>query len=152
MRRRNPQPVASEELRVEVFTLCEFARDEGRGRCTIVGTFDRIAVPAFPTTLRFDVVIRLRFAICHELQHSIAFHIVDPDGRPARPPMEGPLTLEPFEDHHSQVVYGMLRLTDWVAQHPGEYGIDLYVDRHFQARLPLVILSSSQAAGASFGG
>ena len=57
-------------MRVEIFTLCDFAQESG-GKLTIVGTFDTIIARNFPCIHpQLSVVIRLRFDLLEFKTHS----------------------------------------------------------------------------------
>ena len=67
-------------MKIELFTFCDFAQENG-GKLTVVGTFDTIIARNFPCIHpQLSVVIRIRFDIWEFKQHTFRIETRDLDG------------------------------------------------------------------------
>jgi hypothetical protein len=67
-------------MKIELFTFCDFAQENG-GKLTIVGTFDTIISRNFPCMHpQLSVVIRLRFDLWEFSNHNFRIETRDLDG------------------------------------------------------------------------
>ena len=64
-------------MEIEIFTLCDFAQDNG-GKLIIVGTFDSMQAKAFPVRHpACAIACRLRFSKKEHGPHSITVRVID---------------------------------------------------------------------------
>lgn len=83
-------------MRVEIFTFCDFAQDNG-GKLVIVGGCDSLTVPSFPYVHpRLFVAARVRFSLPELGLHRFKLAFADLDGREVLPPVEGEVNLRGF--------------------------------------------------------
>jgi len=75
-------------MEIEVFTLCDFAQDNG-GKLTIVGTFDSIGTKKIPATHpSCSLATRLRFSEKETGDHTFKFRLIDAERKELIPPIE----------------------------------------------------------------
>ncbi|EDY16465.1 hypothetical protein CfE428DRAFT_5996 [Chthoniobacter flavus Ellin428] len=126
-------------LRIEVFVLCETAQ-EFDGRLNLLGTFETIRVAALPVVLPLlTVAIRLRYWSDEEGVHRCVIRLIDADGRPILEELCGDFVVGASNGNSSDVTNILVKLQDLCLGDEGEYGMELYLDDHLEASLPLNI-------------
>ena len=81
-------------MKVEIFSFCDFAQENG-GKLTVVGTFDTIISRSFPCVHpQLSVVIRLRFDLWEFANHSFRIECNDLDGNVSLEPIKGSLDVK----------------------------------------------------------
>lgn len=127
-------------MRVELFTLCDFAQAEPTGKMNLVGTFDRIFAKEEPVKRSlFAVAARLRFEAHEEGARSVVLSFIDSDGQRVMPLLRAQFTVklppgEPSATLNYVMVIPQLKLPRF-----GDYQIDLAVDDKVEATLPLYV-------------
>jgi len=127
------------EMRIELFTLCEGAVDQG-GRLSLAGTYEVIQCPCFPTTVpKLTIAMRLRFWPGEAHHHSVRLCLVSPDGKWFGGAFEGTITLTPPDLERSSAHHFILDVLGVPFERAGEYAVDFYLDDHFESRIPLFV-------------
>ena len=67
-------------MEIEVFTICDYAQDNG-GKMTIVGTFDVINASTIPFLHPCFVALRLRFQKSEAGHHKVVMKLSDKDSK-----------------------------------------------------------------------
>jgi len=124
-------------MKVEVFSLCDAATDN-RGKLNILGTFDQIYSTKMPVVHpACAIALRMRFDKMEEGVHKVNIQLVDPDGRPVFPPMEGKVHPRMADDVDSVAVNLILNFQHMKFESFADYQINLAVDDQSVASLPL---------------
>jgi hypothetical protein len=127
---------------VEVFALCDAATDYG-GKLNLLGTFDSIVTRQFPCLHpHCAVALRLRFERPEEGDHRFRIGIVDEDGKPVTPAVDGNLGVR-CPPHVSSVAANVvLNINGLTFARPGRYSINLAVDNRHEKSLPLAVMQA----------
>ena len=124
-------------MNVEAFLLCDAATDSA-GKLNILGAFDTINSPNFPTMHpQCYIVVRLRLQRIESGSHQVTIHIIDDDGKFVVPALDGNFTVEIPASDRSGNVNIILNLQGLKFDHAGEYAVILAIDGKEAARLPL---------------
>ena len=127
-------------MKVEIFSLCDFASADAAGKLNIIGVFDTIHASQAPVVHGFCfLATRIRFEKIEEGLKKFKISFVDIDGKPIMPVVEAQVQvrLAPNAQHAiAQVVSAM-----WQIKLPcfGEYSIDLAIDGRQEASTPLYV-------------
>ncbi len=127
-------------MKVEIFTLCDAATTDAAGKLNILGSFDRLNAQQAPVTHpQCALAIKLRFEHSEEGQKRIQIAFIDSDG----------VSVMPTLDTNAQVQFGPADVTATASlilviqqlklPRFGEYSIDLKVDDHPVASIPLLV-------------
>ncbi len=124
-------------MKIEVFALCDAATDN-RGKLNILGTFDQIYAAKMPVVHpACAIALRFRFDKMEEGSHKINLQLVDPDGTPVFPPMEGKVHPRMAPDIESVAVNLILNFQHMKFETFADYQINLTIDDVSEASLPL---------------
>jgi hypothetical protein len=127
-------------MKVEIFSLCDFATSDSGGKLTIVGVFDVIWARQVPATHGLcALALRIRFDRIEEGLKKLKVSFIDSDGNPVMPAMEMQIQVQVpayAQQANVQVVFliPQLKLPNY-----GEYAIDLAVDSRQEASTPLYV-------------
>jgi hypothetical protein len=127
-------------MKVELFTLCDFAQAEPTGKMNLLGTFDRIHAKEAPIVRSvFAVAARLRFEAHEEGTRTVALSFIDSDGQRVMPLLRAQFAVkippgEPGVPLNYVMVVPQIKLPRF-----GDYQIDLTVDDKVEATLPLYV-------------
>jgi hypothetical protein len=125
-------------MKVEIFSLCDFASADAGGKLNIIGVFDSIYAKEVPATHGLcALAIRIRFDRIEEGLKKLKISFVDSDGNPVMPSMEMQIQVQIpplFQEANVQVVFliPQLKLPSF-----GEYSVDLAIDGRQEASTPL---------------
>ncbi|MHB8519725.1 MAG: DUF6941 family protein [Limisphaerales bacterium] len=123
----------------EIFALCDAATVSG-GKLNLLGAFDSIHAAQMPAVhAQCAVAARLRFMRIEEGQHRIKLNVVNEDGRPIMPSIDGVLTVNFGVDDESAVTNFIVNIHQLKFEKLGQYSIDLAVDGRHEASLPLFV-------------
>lgn len=132
-------------MEIEIFSLCDAATDYG-GKLNILGTFDRIGARQFPTAHpHCSVAVRMRFERIEEGEHRVRINIVDDDGKPIGPTIDGSIGVRFPADLSSLCANLVLNINGMKFDKPGSYSIDLAVDGRHEKSLPLNVVRMDPA-------
>lgn len=125
-------------MKVEIFSLCDFASSDASGRLNIIGVFDSIYAREVPATHGLcALAIRVRFDKIEEGLKKFRISFVDSDGNPVMPAMEMQIQVRVppiFQQANVQVVFLIPQVK---FPNFGEYSIDLAIDGRQEAATPL---------------
>jgi hypothetical protein len=127
-------------MKVEVFSLCDFATVDAAGKMTIVGIFDTIYSRQIPITHGLcALAIRISFGRVEEGVKKFKLSFIDADGSSVMPAMEAqiPVQIGPQQSNPTAQVVSIMsqiKLPNF-----GEYSIDLAIDGRLEASVPLYV-------------
>ncbi len=126
-------------MKIEVLTLCDAATDE-RGKLNVLGAFDTLWLRQIPAVHpQCAVALRFRFTRLEEGDHAIKIIIMDADGKPIMPPMEGKLPVRMPAEANTVAVNLILSIHGLKLASYGEYAVDVAMDGRQEASLPFFI-------------
>ncbi len=127
-------------MRVEIFALCD-AATEHQGKLNLLGTFDTLNAAAFPSRHpQCAIALRMRFSRIEEGPHRVRIRIVDEDGAPLVPALDGQFEVRCRPEVDSASANLVLTLQALPLTRPGRFAIDLAVDGREEASLPLYVV------------
>jgi len=127
-------------MKVELFTLADYAVAVPGGKLTIVGTFDRLTPPKLPYQQPpFYLVGKLRFDATETGEKRIKFTISNPDGKMigALPEVKVPVALR--GDDYTASMQVVLAINGLPLTEAGDHSINLLIDDKTEATLLLTI-------------
>ena len=130
-------------MNIEAFLLCDAATDQ-RGKLNILGAFDNIFAKKMPTMHpACAIAARIRFEKIEEGSHTIRIHIIDEDGKPIGPKLQGNMNVSIGDDVDSRTANIVLNIQRLKFEKYGQYRIDLAIDNQIKASLPIHVLPLS---------
>jgi len=132
--------ISDRDMRIEVFVICEGATEQN-GRLSLVGTYEMIGVPAFPSVMpAITIAVRVRFWPAECRRHLVRPEITNPDGGCVVRTGESPITLNPPNPDRS-IAYNVIgQFKEVQFDQPGEYSVDFYLNGCIESRLPFCVL------------
>jgi hypothetical protein len=127
-----------EAMKIELFTFCDFAQENG-GKLTIVGTFDTIISRKFPCVHpQLSVVIRLRFDLWEFSNHGFRIETRDLDGEMNIEAISGNIEVKGVGNATavSHLLFGISNLR---FKAPGVVNFVLFLDDKEAGTIPLYI-------------
>lgn len=137
-------------MKLELLTLCDYAKGETSGKLYIIGIFDRIYVQQTPgPSPNFAIAARLRFEAVEKGVKTVVVSFVDSDGGKVIPDVSVQMNVEvpPGESTTTANVVVMLPPVNLPCH--GEYSIDLAVDARLEGSVPLYVQRQPPQALAS---
>jgi hypothetical protein len=132
---------------VEVFALCDAATDTG-GKLNLLGAFDRINTRQFPLVHpHCAIALRLRFDRIEEGEHQVKINIIDADGSPVIPGIDGKIGIKFRDDMQSLCANIVFNMNGLKLENPGSYSIELALDGRYEKSLPLTVAEIPANAG-----
>ena len=126
-------------MNIEAFLLCDCATDQ-RGKLKVLGAFDSIYARKMPTVHpACTVAARIRFEKIEQGEHKVRIDVIDQDGRPIVPRLNGNISVRARDDVGSSVVNLILNLQRSKFENYGEYRIDLAIDGKVEGSLPFSV-------------
>lgn len=126
-------------MNVEVFVLCDAATDN-HGKLNILGAFDSIWAQKVPVVHPFcAIALRIRFLRIEEGTHPIRINVVDEDGKPVMPSIDGNLNIKFSTDDESLAANLIVNLQGLKLERFGNYSIDLAINGRHEASVPLFL-------------
>lgn len=126
-------------MNIEAFVLCDAATDS-QGKLNILGAFDTLFLQNIPSVHpHCSVAARLRWERIEGNEHNIAIHVIDEDGKPVIPPLEGKIQVGFMENAPTAITNIILNIQGLKLEKFIEYTVDLVVDAKHEASLPLYI-------------
>jgi hypothetical protein len=125
-------------MKIEVFTFCDFAQENG-GKLTIVGTFDTIISRNFPCVHpQLSVVIRLRFNIWEFANHGFRIEARDLDGEMSIDTISGNVEVR-GAGNTTAVSHLVFTVSNLPFKNPGVVNFVLFMDDKELGSIPLYI-------------
>lgn len=126
-------------MKLEIMALCDAATVSG-GKLNILGAFDSIQAPQLPIVHPFcTLALRLRFSRVEEGDHQLRLSMVDADGRPLFPNIDGKMSVRFTTDEESVAGNFLINMQALKFEREGAYAIELAVDGRHEGSLPLAI-------------
>lgn len=135
-------------MKIELLTLCDYAVAVPGGKLTIVGTFDRLAVPKLPYQQpSFYLVTKVRFDLTEAGEKRLKFVFADPDGKEigALPEVKVPVKLR--EEDYTAAMQAVLRINGLPLSQAGDHSVHLLLDDKIEATALLTIQLAQPKAG-----
>jgi len=127
------------KMQIEIFALCDAAIAD-MGKLSMLGVFDTIWVIKTPALHpQCTIALRARFERSERLEHKVAVHFVDVDGKNVIPPAQGAITINFPDEQGSSSTNLILNIQGLKLERIGEYSIDLVIDGQQKASLPLFV-------------
>ncbi len=126
-------------MNIEAFLLCDAATDQ-QGKLNVLGAFDNISPKTVPMKYpACAVVVRIRFEKVEEGDHPTRINIIDEDGHPMGPILDGNISVKTSPGLDSLAINLILNMQGLEFKKYGKYRIDLAVDGQIKGSLPLTI-------------
>lgn len=127
-------------MKLELLTLCDFAKGEPNGKLNIIGTFDRILAPQVPSPAPLcAIAARLRFEAIERGSKTVTISFVDSDGVRVIPDMNVQMNIQVPPNETSATANVVVMLAQVNLPSYGEYSIDLAVDARLEGSIPLFV-------------
>jgi len=140
-------------MKVEIFSLCDFAQAEPTGKMNLIGTFDRLYAKEAPIVRTvFAVAARLRFEAHEEGARTVALSFIDSDGQRVMPLLRAQFNVKLQPNESSATLNYVMVIPQIKLPRFGDYQIDLAVDDKVEASLPLHVRQRSAPAAHPPGG
>jgi hypothetical protein len=126
-------------MRLELFSLCDFAADYG-GKLSVVGVFDNIFARQMPAVHQHCcLALKIRFDKIEEGQKRVRLTISDDDGKPILPAMEIPINVVMPADARTNAIQVVANIGGLKLERFGEYSIDFALDGRHEGSIPLFV-------------
>jgi hypothetical protein len=133
-------------MRLELFTLCDYARGEPNGKLYVIGTFDHLFVPQVPVPLPMcAIAARLRFEADETGQKQLSITFVDSDGGKLIPDLTMQMNVQVAPGESTVTANVVVMLPQITLPRYGEYAIDLIVASKSEGSVPLYVQRPGQA-------
>jgi len=125
-------------IKLELFTFCDFAQENG-GKLTIVGTFDTIISKNFPCIHpQLSVVIRLRFDLYEFGNHVFRIETRDLEGEMSMETINGNIEVKGV-GNASAVSHLVFSISNLHFKNPGLINFIIFIDDKEVDSIPLYI-------------
>jgi hypothetical protein len=119
------------------------------GKLNILGAFDGIFAAQMPCKHpACTIAVRVRFERIEDGDHKIRVQIIDRDGKPLGPKLDGNISVRFRDDSDSSVVNLVLNIQGLEFKAFGRYRIDLAIDGQMRGSLPFDVREVPKQAGA----
>ena len=124
-------------MEIEIFTLCDFAQDNG-GKLIIVGTFDSMQAKAFPVRHpACSIACRLRFSKKEHGPHTISVRFIDGQNNELVQPLEAEIMVEEPKSSEHSTINLVINYNNIEFKNAGRYSFELSMDGEWKSGLPL---------------
>ncbi|MDR1215979.1 MAG: hypothetical protein LBK25_04785 [Treponema sp.] len=125
-------------MKIEIFTFCDFAQENG-GKLTIIGTFDTIIARSFPCIHpQLFIVIRMRFNIWEFAKHTFRIETCDLKGDMCMDTINGNMVVNSV-DNTTAVSHLIFTISNLYFKSNGMISFVLYIDDREVTSIPLYI-------------
>jgi hypothetical protein len=125
---------------IEIFALCDAATDSG-GKLNILGAFDRIYVRQLPAVHpHCAIALRIRFDRIEAGEHRVRISLIDADGKPVIPSLDGNINVNIPPDLTSICANLVLDINGLKLEKADLYSIELAIDGRHEKSLPLTVV------------
>lgn len=127
-------------MKIEIFTLCDYARSEPTGKLYVIGTFDHMFSHTEPIQYPlFAIAARIRFERIEQGSKTVTLAFVDADGAKIMPDINAQLLVQVPPDESTATLNFVVVIPQISLRQFGEYGVDLAVDGRQEGSIPLYI-------------
>jgi len=127
-------------MKVELLTLADYAVAVPGGKLTIVGTFDRLALPKLPFQQpSFFLVGKFRFDATEVGERRLKFVFTDPDGKEigALPEVKVPVAIR--DEEYTAAMQVVLRINGLPLTQVGDHSVNVVIDGRTEGSASLTI-------------
>lgn len=127
-------------MEIEIFTLADFAADQGNGKLTVVGTFDTLFCPQLPAVQpAFAVALRMRIANKEAGKHLFEVKMLTPDGKQINS-IKGDMDVKvnPHSDYATLNL--VFNFNNFKLEKAGKYAFEFHFDGEFRSGLKLIVI------------
>ena len=136
-------------MKLELLTLCDFAKGEPSGKLYVIGSFDHIFSNQTPVAAPMCAIAsRLRFDVVERGAKTVTLSFVDADGGKVIPEINMQMNVQFPPGESSVAVNLVIMLPQLNLPKFGEYSIDLAVDLRAEGSIPLFVKKPPQPAAA----
>ncbi len=133
-------------MEVKLALLADAANVTAEGKLNILGEFNILWVPTLPFTWpSMQLVVKFEATAGEGPKHKLGIRIVDEDGNPAAPPLDGEIDMgkqaRPGMPYRSQLILGIQNAT--FKQH-GTFSFEILIASHNVATIPLYVLPAEE--------
>lgn len=127
-------------MKVETFSLCDFASADAAAKLNIIGIFDTIYARGVPATHGLcALAVRVRFDRIEEGNKKVKISFIDSDGNSVLPSMEALIPVRMGPDASTAIAQVVSIMSQIKLPSFGEYSIDLAIDGRHEASTPLYV-------------
>jgi hypothetical protein len=127
-------------MKIEIFTLCDYATIDMASKLNILGSFDRINVPAMPLNYPLcAIAIKMRFDPIEAGVKRIRISFMDADGRLVMPSIDTQTQINIAPNESTATAQLVLVIPQLKLLNFGEYWIGLAVDGRQEISIPLYV-------------
>jgi hypothetical protein len=128
-------------MEIEIFTLADFAADQGNGKLTVVGTFDNLYCPQLPATHpACAVALRIRIANKEAGSHDFELKILNPDGKQFLSTIKAKMDVKVNPNADYVTLNMVFNLNNVKLEKAGKYAFEFYFDGEFRSGLKLNVV------------
>ena len=132
-------------MKLELLTLCDFAKGEPTGKLYVIGSFDHIFANQAPVTAPMCAIAsRLRFEAVEQGAKNVAISFVDSDGGKVIPEVNVQMSVQIPPGESTVAVNVVVMLPHANLPRFGEYSIDLAIDSRLEGSIPLYVQRPTQ--------
>ena len=127
-------------MKVEIFSICDFASCDSGGKMNIIGVFNTVAAREKPIIYGLcAVALRIRFEKVEEGPKKIKLTFVDADGSPIMPVIEPQFNVQfpPMASTANAQIVTIIQQIRFPSF--GEYSLDLAIDGRQEASTPFYV-------------
>jgi hypothetical protein len=127
-------------MKLELLTLCDYARGEPTGKLYVIGAFDHIFSPEAPFAAPMcAIAARLRFDASETGAKSVAVCFLDSDGGRVIPDIGLQIQVDTPATDSSSAANVVIVLPQINLPRFGEYSITVTVDEQLEGSIPLFV-------------
>ena len=139
-------------MKLELLTLCDFAKGESTGKLYVIGVFDHIYAQQTPAPSPMcAIAARLRFQAVERGAKTVTISFVDSDGGRVIPDVNVQMNVEVPAGETSATANVVVMLPQVNLPRYGEYSIDLAVDARLEGSVPLYVTRPAAQPGPARG-
>ena len=126
-------------MNIQVAVLCDAATDDN-GKLNLLGAFDTIYAREMPAVhQQCTVALRVTFFSGDEGKRQLKLNFVDADGHAIMPAIDIPVEVTLPEDMHFGTRNFIINIQSLKFDEPGLYSVDVSLDDHSHASIPLLV-------------
>jgi hypothetical protein len=128
-------------MEVEIFTLADYAADQGNSKLTVVGTFDTLFTPNLPSKHPLcSLAIRFRIANSEAGKHDFEIKTIGPDGKEFNPKVKGDLTVMANPNADYTTLNLVMNMNNLKLEKAGKHHFEFHFDGEFRSGLTMTVV------------